>query len=563
MNAVGKGEKFISLWKLCNDNVHVCCFSDLDKKAQGAMTQRIVESGMKFLVRTNDVILDAPETMAVKKPSGNSGKSFILAGKVARTEPQLIFVSQCLRRELEKSTPITAVYIDTMAIYSYVQAAINDSQIPILSFHSYSGIQHLGAPVHSVAIISASTTGNMANELKKYKFDAIITLICFDSTSTAICKLEEPAKPQGNEYILELHGEWFTAKAAPPKSVVLRKCHQPKSAKKVLANCDIVWEDDSTLNWTIKLMMKDKTFAIQEFVEEKVNWLAPRNTDLIINVGESTVLQEYVRKTLGEVSCVSYKQPFGNPNSPGEKVSSCKACIITADFIRNGGILRDLARNIRLWKPLPCPCLFLIGIALPKTQKHFQSLEQFLKRNSTLMEYKIATFACLPIGVPRCIPPQIRNNLSKSPGFVFFDGDTPSAEDTLPHHYLIMSAALQAARDHTRDPKNQLQPTAFQPAVLAAECFLRYNDSFLQCAILFAAEENELNYQASPEDSRLAYEILFSLASSGEDEQGLRDAFRAALNCRECCLKLAAADERRFQENPTMIAYFRTSTDAQ
>jgi hypothetical protein len=204
-----------------------------------------IEQGLHQLIRENPVVQIAPAGHVFKHPSGTINKVFIQTRELAKSEPELSFISHalCMAARGSLTPELTIVYVDTMSIYSLVREALDVAGLKarISSFHSYDDLSRFSPPSEPyLVVISASTTGGMARRLHKqngFDKERLITIIDASKTErsgVALIALDEVDESYnrelsgGTETEIELVGEHFSSKAKPPRAVTLGQLHMPK-----------------------------------------------------------------------------------------------------------------------------------------------------------------------------------------------------------------------------------------------------------------------------------------------------------------------------------------------
>lgn len=555
----------------------------------------LIQQGLQNLLEKNEVVQIAPAGHLFKHPSGRKSKVFIQAREMAKSEPELCFVANALRIHMRETLRLAeVVFIDTMGIYHFIKEALRatGSHARVESYHSYDEMKQLLPPSEPHAcVISASTSGGMARDLVyKQRFDPnrIFTLI--DLTSAERCgTVLMPLDKQGARYAevllnrngaeteIELVGEHFSSKAKPPRAVVLGKPHKPEILENFLSYLDI--PKNVILNASPhegaanpKLICVDvsslpNNSEFTEWLDNEVAWCVSLAVDHVIHTDYPTSKEiamlaakqiQHVKQTNSPPSVISYSD-LCRDDIFRKNMESANGILVITTVSGDGGLLREISRDLREYVRTEMPRHFLVAVGLPQSKDSWERLKQFLKTNSTDRQYGFSNWLFLPVGydgkdsvwlqltelanqagadtniVVKDVSSEVINEslelvvevvsksyngflpktnggtLALTAGFVFFctKFEKEIKEGTvLPGAvYLTIASALQCARE-LKNNEIQLKSTGYESVVLAPECFLRFNDNILQACLLRACHPSELDYSASPHLSKLMKELL-------------------------------------------------------
>jgi len=552
-------------------------------------TEKLIQCGLQNLLKINDVVQIAPSGHLFKHPSGTISKLFIQAREMAKNEPELCFVANAIylyKGDVLKNAKI--VFIDTMGIYPYVKEALkaDGKHARIESFHSYDDLKKISPPADLyLCVISASTSGGMARRLvKKQNFDSnnIITLI--DITTKGRCgKVMTPLDTLGENYAdlsangteteIELVGEHFTSKAKPPRTVTLGLPHQPKSLKKFLKHFAIngMGKLNSNPNHHVgaanrRLLSLDTSSLtnnpeFKRWLNDEIDWCITLAVDYVVHTNDATS-QKIARLAANRIQKLKHASILpsivSSDNLCRETIQNANGILIVTAVIGDGGLLREISRDLREYVQTEKPRHFLVAVGLPQTEESWSRLKQFLERNPTHRRYGFSNWLVLPVGydgkdnaweqlkklekkadainisfegidqniVNESLDQLVRvasgnyqgffpktdgDELALTEGFVFFEGEFESEikKKIIPLStvFLAIASALQCARE-LKDKNNQLRSTGYESVVLAPECFLRFNDNILHACLLRACHPSELDYSSSPHLSKLMKELL-------------------------------------------------------
>lgn len=582
--------------------------------------EALLEQGLKALVDANPVVQVAPAGHVFRHPSKTVNKLFIQARELATNESELAFVARCLAWQLPAllDQSLVQVYIDSMGIYSLVREALNfaGSSAAIHSFHSYEDLSKLSPPSERYAVvISASTSGGMAKRLadeQRFDSECLITLvdvtrqqrpgrvlIALDTINPIATKqLANVAEVQ-----IELFGEHFSSKAKPPRPVTLGQVHSPRLLAPFLKQFGIkgVKELNATPHGSSapRIVSLDRELVasnaeFKKWLRQEVAWRVPVSVNHVIHAGDagSKVLAEEVANTLQEMQRANGPTPIvARAELSSGALRDATGVLVVQALAGDGGLMREISRDLREFLGPDTPRHFLIAVGLPQTAEIWRRLEQFLVKNASARDYGFSSWLTLAIGsdgassawqtyvdlasegqVPSAaghtvgttalersiqemaeaidmsfngfLPTSSGEPLALTDGFIYFRNQFDGKLDQVPTSttFTVIASALQYARD-LADPANQLKPSGYESVVLDPENFQRFNDNLLQACLLRAAHSSELDYSSSPHLSRLMKEFLLKVFDRRKHPYGgAALEFAAALASGR--LRLADADLR-------------------
>lgn len=381
--------------------------------------------GLKKLVEENEVVHVAPAGHTFKHPSGRINKLFIQSRELASTETELQFIAKGLVTLIDNVSwnDIKTIYIDTIGIYSIVKeaAAFADCTANIESYHSYNSLTELNLPNEEyLVVISASTSGSMANELLRRGFskEKIITLIdteerasshvLINLSSTEL--LKNLSKVDGNETDIELVGEHFSYKAKPPRPVTVGIHHRPQHLFELVKNfgkngINGINQNVESIGKSPLLSLKPANLhssgKFEEWLIEELSWSLSSSINTVIYSDDgaskevATTVFDFIKKLSGETKAPCLLE-WSKINR--DDLKHATGIIVVAAFAGDGGRLRQISRDLREYESKIIPRHFLVGVGLPQSMESWAKLEQFLVRNATLRSYKFSVWKVLPIG---------------------------------------------------------------------------------------------------------------------------------------------------------------------
>lgn len=581
----------------------------------------LLKHGLKTLIEKNNVIHSAPSSHSFKHPSGTLNNVFIQARELASDEAEVCVVGYAIALEYgARLRPADKVFIDTMGIYAFVKNALGrlNGRAEVMSFHSYDRLKTMFPPTSDYfCVVSASTSGGMAKKMGEQSFsnDCVATLIdrtADDRYGRVLVALDDigyplPVKAEEGCTLIEIIGENFSAKSKPPKSITISMKHGPKPLSKFhkyFGMGGIIGFNRSSRPHKLLTLDPDLLLADDDFkrwLAAEIDWSVSMATNLIVYADDpgSKKLGELTHELLSQkwgatksIQCVPYSQldevDFG----------TVTGVLVTTVVARDGGILREISRDLRAYMDASVPRRFLAPIGIPQSGRAWTLLKSFLMKNPTPRDYGFSNWLCLPIGddgkenawnrlvligsagqvddagfTPNVeesvrhdsidmatelveehkhsfLPKHDGSALALSDGFLFFEASSNVGRNcpNVPQStvFFTIAAVLQFAREHD-DHQLRLQPTGYESVVLSPECFLRFNDNILQASFLRACLPSELDYSASPELSKLMKEFIAKVFARWERTYG--DAaleFAAALATGS--LKLTQEDTRALLE---------------
>lgn len=577
-----------------------------------------VRQGVYGLVQNNPVVQLAPAGHVFKHPSGTINKVFVQARELATNEAQVTFIGRAICQALAAKlfAEATDVLIDTMSIYPYVREALDfcGNKARIQSFHSYQSLTEMTAPnTPYVVVISASTTGGMARRLyREQKFDESRILTLIDTSkrgrSGAILaaledideRYREPIN-EGTETEIELVGEHFSSKAKPPRAVTLGINHRPTSLEKILGEFGLTALhpiNSTAMGGRASVVSLDgaavpKSQKFNDWLIHEIAWRVSGAIDVVVHTDDPG--SEYIARITADIISANKKDrpvTINYKELMARKLEDANGVLVVTAVAGDGGLLREVSRDLRELTSTDVPRHFLVGVGLPQSAEGWTRLQQFLVRNATTRDYGFSNWLVLPIGPddsqnawtdliklsgaaqvslqrPGLVDPKVSDQalaeltksvytatqgvlhksnghpLAMSEGFLFFGKafDGRIAEVKEAPTYLAVASVLQTARD-IKLASSRLHPTGYESVVLAPENFLRFNDNLLQACLLRAASPAELDYSASPHLSTLMKELLLKVFERHNHAYGAAALeFAAALACGRLRLKQSDVDE--------------------
>lgn len=596
--------KEVSLWKFF-DGAFVKTFREPMLGRHFALNMpALIARGFADLVDSRGVFQEAPPRHVFQHPSKRKSKYFFSANDLLWDEVDAYFsavfaCAMCWQRLKAASV----LHIDTMGIYPIARAVAdvaassggNETPWEINNFHSHGGMHGLYRVVqgNEVVLISASTSGAMAASLVEEGVPAEAVLTLLDVTDhnrkgTVIHARSRhsattvAAAVADDDAVIELSGEYFSARGKKPRPFTLARDHRPPALNEFLTylSSDVALrlnEARADGLGIIDVVSVNETAVVEtsqfaKWLSDEVRLKTPGSVSHIVHMpgpGGAAMAQacaELMLKFTGKRPATLPATGLIAALSP----VTTTGVLVCSPVLGNGHVMRSVARDLREVVP-EASRHFIAGIGLPQTFEAWTRLSQFLTQSGNPSRpYLFSSWLVIPAGaapgrgagwerasrlaqrldqlpVPAGLPWPTEDLLGSvelvadaldqaAQGFLPASNTQPMAltrgfvywdppEDVLKncHHaaasYLAMSSALQSARDQP-NPKLRFATSVHEVVVLDPENFLRYNDGVLQASILRAALPHEVDYSGAPELSELMREFLEKIFINHERSYG-------------------------------------------
>jgi hypothetical protein len=533
------------------------------------------------------VIVPAPAGYVFHKPSSRRSGYFIRAELGLTTSGAVSFVALAIFRRLlrvHEGLPegLKVLFVDTMSVATTAfalrellsQAGL--TPLPqIDSFHSYGGMESVGAPLPgaSLCIISASSSMNMHREWREQKRLSdrdSITLVTFDDAvdeEHALYAMPSGTKPEepatSAKYDIRIAGENFFPVIEPPRKVLLTGKHSCSSytqtfhtfrGRSVLGVYRGTMESPARRSLFVD---GGKLLACEEFQRafnaKLSHWLKAGTTQVVYQ--DDTPSQILARHAAYALVKLGGKLPdlvrLGDVSV--QTIDKAGAIVCIAAVVSRGNALLSLSRELR--NIHEGPRLYLIGAQVTESQSKITTFDSNLKHSSHgacidvqrihtfLMDEvvgdsfadELATIYAVQRG--NDLPPQIlrdrvaalrRGNLeamllptgsnldetlSLNEGFAFWPANY-AAGPFQAEVIATIAAILQNARTVTSLAMNErLRSPMLMQVALDPENFARFNDAIIQSSILRAALPSELDYRGDADASGFIRVFLERMAS--------------------------------------------------
>lgn len=560
--------------------------------------------GFAHQIDERGVLQEAPPRHVFKHPSKRQSKYFFVASDLLWDEVDAYFIAVLICSMAWSRVKVSNVmHIDTMGIYPIARAVADVARasgglsIPwqIHNFHSHGGMGGLYRVVqpNELVLISASTSGAMAATLVSEGVPAEAVLTLLDLTDkqrsgtivharSRHMDADTPsARAMDDDTVIELHGEYFSARGKRPRALTLSRDHRPPQLELFLAELagqaclrlngaragqqavDVVSVDEAAV-------AASDTF--RSWLSDEVRLKTPASVSHVLHApGEggkrmAGFCAELLTSFRGKAPAVQSIEDLFTTLDTGVVTG----VLVCAPVLGNGHAMRSVARDLRELVP-DASRHFVAGVGLPQTAAAWARLTQFLTQSGKPgRPYLFSSWAVVPTGalpgrgtawqrashlqqsldrvatvtssywtttdilesvelVSEAVEQADQaflaavegSNLSLTRGFVFWDPkpEVLASSNQAASSYLAMTSALQMAREHP-DSKLRLSSSVHEVVLMDPETFLRYNDGILQASILRATLPHELDYSGAPDLSELMREFLEKVFVNHERSYG-------------------------------------------
>ncbi|MFB0981023.1 MAG: hypothetical protein QMC62_08915 [Alteromonadaceae bacterium] len=407
---------------LFNENIDPLCGANFSLKQ---FFPKLIEQGFINIIKSRNLVMESSANYHFVKPSGKHTNRFIKASNVMENGAEISFLAINLLSFIKNK--IDKIYTDTAGIFPVAYELLtimrrfnNDKCCGFIdSFGGYQGLNeyHFSGSENSLVLISASTSDDLANELRKkvgLKQAKILSL--FSSNSNADI---ESTLVSFKHYFDQTHNSLFTDfKSHKGHSCEL--CIYEKSIPLSLSNSQFVFEAPKTelylpvatdSNKKLKDLIHNykadevfkclfdgldgKTEPVPEYFidvsklvkdngafQEKIKNLVIRNfplsADLIVHANDQGAkdVAKYIQsevKSLGKkIDITPIKDVKNNPPKGG--------IVVVAGSIQSGKSLLDISRTLRDYKTLPIT--YIVGFAKYNDPASYSKLKNDLQYNN-------------------------------------------------------------------------------------------------------------------------------------------------------------------------------------
>jgi hypothetical protein len=546
-----------------------------------------LSAGLSAVFDPAVVIVAAPAGYVFHKPSSKRSGYFIRAELALTTSSAVSFVALAIFRRLLRThsglpVGLKVLFVDTMSVATTAFALrelLNLAGLTPLpqidSFHSYGGLEAVGAPLPgaSLCIISASSSMNMHREwrerMRLSDRDAI-TLVTFKDVSDeehALYAMPAAAKPEepvtSAKYDIRIAGENFFPVIDPPRRVLLTNKHACPQHTQIFRdlcgrNVFAVFRGTAASPSRRSVFVDGRELlACKEFQDlfnaKLAHWLKAGTTQVIYQ--DDMPSQTLARHAAHALVKLGGKAPdVVSLSDVSEETTDREGAIVCiAAVVSRGNALLSLSRELR--NIHEGPRLYLIGAQVSESASALTTFDNNLKHSShgacidvqrihTLLTNQtvgdsFASELAMIYAVQRAddAPPRVLSEradgirmgriehmllptgsdlaetLELNEGFAFWRTGYRAG----PFHAELLgtiSAILQNARTSASLAMNErLRSPMLMQVALDPENFARFNDGIIQACILRAALPSELDYRGDADASGFMRVFLERMAS--------------------------------------------------
>ena len=363
--------------------------------------QQIKRRALTDLFREREGFVASNNSYHFKNPSGRHTERFMRLTNILVHWEEISFIAFCILQFLP--TNKTKLFIDTPGLFCIV-AAINDfrrgfngNHLHATNFHSYDGIIDgnfdFGIIENSIAIISASTSGNMAKVLEeKYAFNRsqIVHILYLGKLDKrvlrVVCdlsrhKIENPTgfemdRQVGNaescslctagSEAIPLKGDQFNIPGPQGGSLLLVKKDAPEELSEIFFRLGCRGVFGIGLS-TSKSQPKEFHVSYKRLEEaplfkEKLNYIldrsVPAKTKFVVKLNESC--SSLAEEVFSKFEC--NKQTILEIDDIKSMEATTAPVVIVVDVVESGRILQDASRKLRQVCP-NAPLLYIVGFS--------------------------------------------------------------------------------------------------------------------------------------------------------------------------------------------------------
>ena len=384
---------------------------------------------------------------------------------------------------------------------------------------------------------------------------------------------------------ISIPGEEFIASSGDPHPVKITKVHFSRLERKALKlpcyqsslTLNLATSDHSAYSLiSLSEEIGEENDAFEDWLRDEIDHSVPANVSWILAVDSqrsralATRIQSLLAKHVGRSLPVSVLSDLGgNRNSPSEAEN--RTVLVVAADTGIGEELLSASRTLREFEHRHRH--YLVGHLFPETAAQLERLQNNLRVSGRVRKYGWSCFLGVPLGRIEChdswhmeatllnrnltsvtessLASNLRSGLqirSKNltgqnlmgdrlflprpdlkplklrPESVLFREKYENISQVTV--YLMVSAALQRARDHIAPDGSALDEemcfhgSPFIVSLLDPDMFSRFNDGVIQAAFLRACAPDELNYANHKVLSRHVRDILLSAIEHHEGNAG-------------------------------------------
>jgi len=548
----------------------------------------LLQDGVKQAVLEAECILNAPSGFEFQKLTGKKSKHFYRAAEILNLDNIIAFLQHLLLASIpnqksiiyvDSSTILTFALIIQQALNSFKQNVCSELIIPeIRNFHSYTGYKNYVFTNNCLVLISASSSGGLADKIKSRNSlgnDSFLHFLYAGENSNYPCifkfKHNSTDKRKNIKSVININTETFTASNPNPNPVKITSKHLSSDEKKILGNMFIseaisVYQPNPQHEEFVSIQI-DSTKIIDDkfksWLTNKVLFTIPIGVDLIVYTDDnaSNKMANVVLDLLKVRGIKNIEIKSETENISNQK--EFNVIVILSVILLSSEKLLSISRSLREIKHKHR--VYIIGYCFPIDYSTFNRDKNNLTYSGQGRKYMWSQYMLSPIGKPlahqsfdieknnynnlKQVPStlkkrksQLDNKLMKNelflpkknieplmlrPESILFNNNDKQNEICQISVYLSISIALQRARDSLY---GNFQPIllenemfsidGFGASVLDPDMFCRFNDGVIQAALLRCTLPHELNYARSESLDEMMKNIIIGIINHNSSQQG-------------------------------------------
>ena len=410
-----------------------------DKQQATKLIHASFRSAITGLFKTHGGIIDSTPSYHFVHPSGKHTSIFFRLSNILANSSEISFLAFCCLNSIQDSTD--EVYIDTPALFpilskvNEIRSVFGHKPLYVESFGSYYGIKNgfleLGLSENPMVFISASSSGNLAKEIRiKFGLPSrnVVQFLYLSKSASecpVICDLEHHSQsnPNGIKNIpkiydsgncqlcengsdkLNLHGDQFDVKPVNSEPIVLTKPDAPRDMSETIGRLS------ASKNLCIKIaggndhFVESKDLFQEQNMHERLSYLLkryiPASSSHIVQVDDdSNDFAEQIRTHINSIggNARLVLNDRIKDNLAGQDINSI---VVAAVAIQSGQCLTDISRDLREIEP-NAPICYLVGVEKSTGSPDRESLKRTLVKcqNPIPHEYYALEKLILPSPIP-------------------------------------------------------------------------------------------------------------------------------------------------------------------
>ena len=404
-----------------------------DEQGTEASRQRVFASGppfalkfeafrriaITFICKTHGAFVEGTPAYHFQNPSKRHTEHFIRLSNILVRGAEISFIGFCVLPFINRDARFA--YLDTPSLYAIIASineqivSFNSGRTPLLAdnFRSYEGLHKYDFQRirDSLVIISASSSGSLANDLVKekgFQLEQVIHVLSLarpENGLKIVCDLraDDDLNPSGYRYersdnkegncrlcdagstAISLQGDQFDIAGPQPEPLLILKDHLPKGLEETLAR--LVGYRVLQVGLGRPQQRQPRQFHIDpaqllssDKFDERLEYLlhsyVPARVRCVISLNKnSDELAKRIAKTAENPS--NTPTIYTREKLDDVKSDSIEPVIIAASAIESGRSLLDVSRDLRNICP-NAPLLYFVGVEKTTAEQRRDSLSRTL-----------------------------------------------------------------------------------------------------------------------------------------------------------------------------------------